>query len=132
MYHKTSFHKFELIRRRIINKARYEQAAKQNKTIRSQYHLTRTSLENRGYIKINRTITHKHSHIYSIIKLPQNPCLSYLPCLHLIYVNEHEDYHQQPNKSKPNKTLQLFVHLMFHYPMTKKKSTIIFEYNFND
>ncbi len=48
-----------------------------------------------------------------------------LPCLHLIYVNEYEVLRQQVNKSIPNKTLPLFLHLMFHYPKTKTIKNLI-------
>lgn len=44
-----------------------------------------------------------------------------LPCLHLIYANEYEGYHQPPDRLRPNKTRLLFAHSTFHYPMTRTK-----------
>lgn len=74
--------------------------------------------------KHKETVTH-----LSTLSLSRSPpdnhhrsvLLLVLPCLHLIYANAYEGYHQPPDRLRPNKTRLLFAHSTFHYPMTRTK-----------
>ena len=66
-------------------------------------------------------------------KKNQTSLCSDLPCWESIYVDEFAQHRQQPGRWQRDKKRPLFVHLMFHYPMTEnnqqKKRSVFFQDN---